>query len=388
MTEIYLVRHGEAEGNLYRRCQGWYDSLLTKKAVEKQLPEIRKRFSDIKLDAVYSSDIYRAYSTVLPIAQEHGLEVIPEKGFRELYMGDWEDRTWGELPRLYPREMDAWENRPWEVRLPGGETYEAAGSRFWEALLRVANKHDGQTVLIGTHGSVMRATLAKALYGTLKAMKNIEWCDNTGVCLLRFDNGALSVVFYNCNKHLDEESSTFFRQRWWRKSAQSADSNFWFRPADLKTDREKILLYRREFLESTSGVNYKPDTEKFFGECAKLQSLCPRTLQFAMLHERELGLLQLDAESLKRESCGLIKTYIIDKEAREKGFSVQLMGEAISVFRNAGMKFLGADISEKKHEAVHFLEKDGFMPTEARAGRIIMKKSIEVNNPAKVKKHK
>ena len=29
MTTIYLVRHAEAEGNLYRRIHGWYDALIT-----------------------------------------------------------------------------------------------------------------------------------------------------------------------------------------------------------------------------------------------------------------------------------------------------------------------------------------------------------------------
>ena len=29
MTTLYLVRHAEAEGNLYRRIHGWYDALVT-----------------------------------------------------------------------------------------------------------------------------------------------------------------------------------------------------------------------------------------------------------------------------------------------------------------------------------------------------------------------
>ena len=29
MTTVYLVRHAEAEGNLYRRVHGWYNSLIT-----------------------------------------------------------------------------------------------------------------------------------------------------------------------------------------------------------------------------------------------------------------------------------------------------------------------------------------------------------------------
>ena len=29
MTTLYLIRHAEAEGNLYRRIHGQYDSLIT-----------------------------------------------------------------------------------------------------------------------------------------------------------------------------------------------------------------------------------------------------------------------------------------------------------------------------------------------------------------------
>ncbi len=51
MTTIYLTRHAEAEGNVYRRCHGIYDSMLTPKAWE-QLPYIAKRFDDVPLSAV------------------------------------------------------------------------------------------------------------------------------------------------------------------------------------------------------------------------------------------------------------------------------------------------------------------------------------------------
>ena len=34
---VYIIRHAEAEGNIYRRCHGLYDSLLTPRAYQ-QLP--------------------------------------------------------------------------------------------------------------------------------------------------------------------------------------------------------------------------------------------------------------------------------------------------------------------------------------------------------------
>ena len=56
MTTLYLIRHAEAEGNLYRRIQGWYNSLITDHGFL-QIEALARRFRDIPVDAVYSSDI-------------------------------------------------------------------------------------------------------------------------------------------------------------------------------------------------------------------------------------------------------------------------------------------------------------------------------------------
>ena len=41
-TTVYIIRHAEAEGNVYRRCHGQYNALLTTRAY-KQLPYLAKR---------------------------------------------------------------------------------------------------------------------------------------------------------------------------------------------------------------------------------------------------------------------------------------------------------------------------------------------------------
>ena len=51
---VYIIRHAEAEGNIYRRCHGLYDSLLTPRAYQ-QLPCLAKRFENVPLAAVYAS---------------------------------------------------------------------------------------------------------------------------------------------------------------------------------------------------------------------------------------------------------------------------------------------------------------------------------------------
>ena len=58
MTIIYLIRHAEAEGNLYRRIHGWYDALVTENGL-RQIQALEQRFQGEHFDAVWSSDLYR-----------------------------------------------------------------------------------------------------------------------------------------------------------------------------------------------------------------------------------------------------------------------------------------------------------------------------------------
>ena len=55
MTKIYLVRHAEAEGNLYRIAHGHYNGLITDWRGPKQIRALAQRFEGIRVDAVYSS---------------------------------------------------------------------------------------------------------------------------------------------------------------------------------------------------------------------------------------------------------------------------------------------------------------------------------------------
>ena len=74
MTTVYLVRHAEAEGNLYRRVHGWYNSLITDNGY-RQIAALRGRFADIHIDAVYSSDLFRTMTTAKAVYLSHGLEL-------------------------------------------------------------------------------------------------------------------------------------------------------------------------------------------------------------------------------------------------------------------------------------------------------------------------
>ena len=61
-TKIFLVRHAEAEGNLYRLAHGQYDSAITPGGY-RQLVYLRERFRSERIDAVYGSDLTRTHTS-------------------------------------------------------------------------------------------------------------------------------------------------------------------------------------------------------------------------------------------------------------------------------------------------------------------------------------
>ena len=105
MTKIYLIRHAEAEGNLYRIAQGQHDSNLTGRGW-RQVRALQKRFEGVPIDAVYSSDLYRTCATASALYKPKGLPLRRRAGLREICVGAWEQRTWGDIARQESREMD------------------------------------------------------------------------------------------------------------------------------------------------------------------------------------------------------------------------------------------------------------------------------------------
>ena len=67
MTRLYLIRHAEAEGNIYRMAHGHHNGLITNDRGYQQIDALRERFRDIPIDAVYASDLYRTQITARAI---------------------------------------------------------------------------------------------------------------------------------------------------------------------------------------------------------------------------------------------------------------------------------------------------------------------------------
>ncbi len=155
-TKIIIVRHGESLGNAQGRLLGHTDLDLSPLGF-KQARVTAEHLKDEKIDIIYSSDLKRAYNTALEHAKLRNLPVVTDIDLREVYHGDWEGKTVSEVVEKYGDmlEREILGNFV-GVSIPGGESFEAAGERFFNAVQRIAEENAGKTVLIGAHGAIIR----------------------------------------------------------------------------------------------------------------------------------------------------------------------------------------------------------------------------------------
>ena len=214
MTTIYLVRHAEAEGNLYRIAHGQYDGLITDRGY-RQIDVLRRRFENVHIDAVYSSDLFRARTTAKAIYEAKGLPLHLEPAFREIHMGIWEGRIWQELNTNYEEEMYCFNRQLDKFSIEGGETCQQVLDRFLPALERVAKAHDGETIAIFSHGAALRMVIGVLNGLSLAEVGESPHGDNTAVALVEYENGKFTVKYHNDNSHQVEAGlSTFAKQSW------------------------------------------------------------------------------------------------------------------------------------------------------------------------------
>jgi broad specificity phosphatase PhoE len=171
VTTILIARHGESDWNRERRWQGHADRPLTERGRE-QARVLAARLAHIELDAVYSSDLRRARDTAGVVAESQGLDlqIVPE--LREVDVGSWSGLTRPEAEERFPEGYARWSSGfpGWE----DGETYEAMTQRVLEGVHRMAAAHDGERLLVVSHGGPIRAIHAAALGFDVHAYRRLR----------------------------------------------------------------------------------------------------------------------------------------------------------------------------------------------------------------------
>lgn len=289
MTTIYLIRHAEAEGNVFRRFHGQYDSLLTPRGLH-QAKCLEKRFENIAIDGCFSSDLTRTSLTSRAVYIPKGLSLHRDARFREIGMGIWEDVPYGYLNIYEAEKMHRFNHNPPAFTLEGAETFGDYTQRFLEGMIDAAQSYDGGTIAIFAHGAVIRSTLMRLFF--MHDIQGIAFGDNTAVCKLSYCKGTFSYEFLNDSSHIPEELTTYYSQRWWRLTGMRRESSVYFTSI---SEMERSV----------------------------------------MLIDHPVGTLTLGDVS---GDVGIIEDISIKEEYLGRNYSDQVLGEAVSHFRSLGCK--------------------------------------------------
>ncbi len=348
MTTIYLIRHAEAEGNLYRVAQGQHESSLTDRGW-RQVKALERRFADIHIDAVYASDLYRTRATATAVYRPKNLPLHRCPGLREICVGDWEGRTWGDIARATPQAMADFGSRMDRWSIPGAETPAEVLERVRRAVEDIARENPGKTLALFSHGYAIRLLLANLQGISLRDTgEKSPTGDNTAVSLLEWDGERLRVVFANDNSHLKTPEYLAGEKPTRAKRAFALEPGLWFRPLEGPEAQERLSAAWAEA-----------------GGPVPAASL---TLE-GLLDEEPVGLLHMAPET------GRIHLAYIRPDCRRRGLGVQLMGQAVLRTRERGGDTLSAVLAPG-HPGEAYLRDCGFDPRGEEAGLTLWQKSI------------
>ncbi|MEX1055947.1 MAG: histidine phosphatase family protein [Rhodothermales bacterium] len=203
-TTLYFVRHGETDYNRLRIMQGRRVDSSLNDIGRLQAAALGSRLEDIPIDVIYTSALRRTTETADHVARNHSsAERKRTSDLDEMCWGIYEGEAWSDsLEAMLDEMYSRWERGEFDYRVPEGESILDVQERGLRAVERILDEHRGQTVLVVTHGRLLRVLLATLLDFGLERMNEINHA-NTGVNILTHIDGRFECTLLNCTSHLE-----------------------------------------------------------------------------------------------------------------------------------------------------------------------------------------
>jgi probable phosphoglycerate mutase len=159
--KLHIIRHGETVWHAENKYAGHTDIGLTNLG-HAQAKTLATWAIQINPDAIYSSDLTRAFDTAKPSALALGLEIIVDSRFREVNFGQIEGLTPTEMERQFRELRQEFLVRPADTLMPEGESGRSALGRALPAIEEILSGTHTDVMLF-SHGTLMRLIICQLL---------------------------------------------------------------------------------------------------------------------------------------------------------------------------------------------------------------------------------
>lgn len=203
-TLVYIMRHGESEGNARHSFLGHTDLPLTEKG-RAQARAARDYLAQegIVPDAAYASPLCRAYETAkIALSYLPDLPIALSEDVKEIYAGKWENLLVTEIDAAYPDDLAVWRNDIGNSRPTGGEAVRDLAERVRREVLRLAALHEGKTVFIGCHATPIRTFEALARGLGMDEAHLVPWPANASLSAYLVEGERVTPLFYSLDSYL------------------------------------------------------------------------------------------------------------------------------------------------------------------------------------------
>lgn len=191
---LVLIRHGETEENVKGISQGHTHGTLTERGYE-QIRDVAKRLKGRAFDAAYTSDLNRCLETSRIIGEEFpDLIITPIEKARERNNGEFQGMYYKDIP------WDSTEGTWFTRRPPGGESIQDLHERAQNLVEELREKHDGETILLVTHGGLIRVIYAIAQNKSEEELGEIlknSIVENTSISEIVFAPNKNEIIRWN-----------------------------------------------------------------------------------------------------------------------------------------------------------------------------------------------
>lgn len=202
MVKLYFIRHGESLANQKDVFIGQYDFDLTEKG-RKQAEMVADYLKDVKVDAIYSSDLLRAYHTAEATANLLNLPIIKDKGLREIDGGLWEDTPFSQLKeKFYDSFLAYTTSNMFSARIDGGESVRELTDRFYSSVKKIADSNENKTIFIFAHATPIRCFSAFIEGKDDERVNEVPWPNNCSVTEVDYLDGKFKLVRYGYDEFM------------------------------------------------------------------------------------------------------------------------------------------------------------------------------------------
>ena len=193
MTVFYLLRHGEhvLRGQvLAGRTPGVGLSVRGRA----EIAAVAERLAEERIAALCSSPLQRTRETSEILAERLDLPIEYREDVIELDFGEWTGLTFDAVRA--DERWKLWSTCRSIATVPGGESMRQVQERVVKALFELREAHPDGTVVVVSHGEVIRAALLFALGMPLDFYSRID-VGLASISTIQIDNSGLRVLTVN-----------------------------------------------------------------------------------------------------------------------------------------------------------------------------------------------